>query len=92
VGAALAVLLVGCLVGTAVALLTQPAEPAAAPSGLTAAPTPQAGAAGQAGADGLAPGQRRTGESPATVGLDLPAGDAFGLAIQADGDWTLQPG
>lgn len=81
--AALVVLLSGCLAGTTVALLTDPDQPAAAPSGPTAPPTPAA--TGPAGSGGLAPGQERTGEGAAIVALDLPTGGVHTVTLSFTG-------
>lgn len=81
-GAALAVLLVGCLGGAAVAVVTSPDEPATAPPEPTGGPTPQSTTPAPAPTgSGLSVGQERQGEGPAIVELDLPDGAVRTITI-----------
>lgn len=91
-GAALAVLLVGCLGGAAVALVTDPDDPVAAPpTEPTASPAPQSTTPAPAPTgSGLTVGQERDGEGPAIVELDLPDGAVRTITITFSGTESYQ--
>lgn len=87
-----AVLLIGCLLGSAVAFVTD-TDPAAGPptpspsppAPATTAPGPTAGPTQPPSGDALGVGQERTGQGPAIVPLDLAAGSFHILTVTYDG-------
>jgi hypothetical protein len=94
-GAALAVLLVGCMAGGAVAVLTdEEGDPTADPPTNTApppaptgppaseSPDPDPGGGGEA----LGPGEEQSGEGPTIIPIDLPTDSLHTVTMEYSGD------
>jgi hypothetical protein len=93
-GVALTVLLVGCVGGGAVAVLTdsEDTDPGANPPGPTAAP-PTGAAPSESpnpdpggGGEGLGPGEEQSGEGPTIIPLDLPTDSLHIVTMEYSGE------
>lgn len=91
--AAAALLLVGCLAGSGVALLTHSDDPATSADPGPGEPVPTNpgpdGPDDPAGSGGLSPGEERTGQGPAIVSLDLPPDAFHTITVTFSGEGTF---